>query len=406
MCSADLWVPSTSCSATVCPYSRFDSSASSTFKNLNQPFTLTYGVGSVNGTYATDTVTIAGATISNQQFGLASSTADILTTTTSSGFSVADTNLTSLATTTSDRVIADGILGLGFPKLTAAASTNQGAYNPFAFNLAIQGVISDPIFSIYLNSASSTGWVGEIVFGGVDSTKYQGNITYLNVLSLTSSTTPIKKRALADNSNKYYWMVGAQGFAVTDPSNNANALNVTFSSVGGYVFDTGTTLTYLPTNMAQQVIEHVAGSNYAYDSNSGGFVVDCSLTSSTKQFELIMTNSQTGSGEPVVLSIPVSALVIPLDSNYCLFGIAPSSTSLGNNIYLIGESVLRNAYLVFDMGNTRLGLAAAVGVQGSVQGVSASASSTSAGSSIIYTASYYNYLFTLIGSFFVISVLL
>lgn len=351
---------------------------------MNKAFTLTYGVGSVNGTYATDTVTIAGATISNQQFGLASTTADILTTTTTSSSSGFSANISSLAATT-DRVIADGIFGLGFPKLTGAASSNEGTYNPFAFNLVSQGIIDDPIFSVYLNTAESTGWVGEIVFGGTDASKYQGNITYLNVLSLTASTTsPIKKRAsLPDNSSKYYWMVGAQGYAVTDSANSTDTLNVAFSSVGGYVFDTGTTLTYLPTNMAQQVIEKVAGVNgYAYDSSSGGFVVDCSLSSSTKQFELLMTNSQSGSGDPVVLSVPISALIIPLDgtttsnSNYCLFGIAPSSSSLGDNIYLIGESVLRNAYLVFDMGNNRLGLAAAVGVKGSVQGVSASTSNS------------------------------
>jgi hypothetical protein len=122
--------------------------------------------------------------------------------------------------------------------------------------------------------------------------------------------------------------------------------------------------------------------SYTLDSSSGTYIVDCSTaSSSTKQFELLMKSSN--SSDPITLTIPVSELVLPLDgdtvenSNYCLFGIAPlsSGSGAGSNLYLVGDSVLRSAYLVFDMGNNRIGIAPATGVQGSVQGVSASPSS-------------------------------
>ncbi|KAG1061710.1 hypothetical protein G6F42_027604 [Rhizopus arrhizus] len=90
----------------------------------------------------------------------------------------------------------------------------------------------------------------------------------------------------------------------------------------------------------------------------------------------------SGNADPVVLSVPASQLVIPLDAktaeaaSSCLFGIAPtSSSSVAGNLYLVGDSVLRSTYMVYDIGNNRIGIAAATGVDGSVQGVSSASTS-------------------------------
>ncbi|EPB81610.1 hypothetical protein HMPREF1544_11655 [Mucor circinelloides 1006PhL] len=400
--SADLWIPGSACSTTECPNGHFDQAASSTFKSLDKEFALVYGIGSVNGTYVTDTVTIAGATVQTQQFGLASTTSQILTnpnTITASQIvkpSNETIDLKLLATTTSSQdVTANGILGLGYPKLTAASSKGQGTYNPFVFNLVANNVISDPVFSIYLNKASSYGWVGEIIFGGVDSSKYTGNITYLPVASLSStkSSSSNKKRAtLPKNDSNYYWMVGAQGIAVTNSSSSSSSatttngtdssaiLDLTFSTTSAFILDTGTTLTYLPSNIAKQVVEAFAGQDYTIDAGSGAYIISCDAAKSTNQFEMKMGSS--GNADPVVLSVPASQLVIPLDAktaeaaSSCLFGIAPtSSSSVAGNLYLVGDSVLRSTYMVYDIGNNRIGIAAATGVDGSVQGVSSASTS-------------------------------
>lgn len=399
-------MPGSNCPTTECPNGVFTQTASSTFKSLNQGFQLTYGIGSVNGTYVTDTVSIAGATIPNQQFGLASDTQQILTNpntitasqvaSTSSNNNITKSVKNLAAASSSSTLVANGILGLGYPKLTAASSKGQGSYNPFVFNLAAQGIIAQPIFSIYLNNAAKTGYVGEVVFGGVDTSKFTGNLTYLPVvpLSATSSSTSKntskkKKRAFSASTSDYYWMVYAQGVSVTDSSNSTSAsnLDLTFSSVGAFILDTGTTLTYLPTNIAQQIVQSVAGSNVNTDAGSGTYIVDCSLAKSTASFVLKMAASASSTAAPITLSVPISSLVIPLDgtttsnSNFCVFGIAPSGTgSVGSNMYLIGDSVLRSAYMVFDMGNNRVGLASAVNVDGSVQGVSSTSTSDVASS--------------------------
>ncbi|CEP07800.1 hypothetical protein [Parasitella parasitica] len=405
--SADLWVPGSACSKTDCPNGFFDQTASTTFKSLNKDFALVYGIGAVNGTYVTDTVTIAGATVQNQQFALASTTSQILTNTnlitTSQAERAQSSNETlsirALDSVAAENPTANGILGLGYPKLTASSSTGQGVYNPFVFNLVANDVISEPVFSIYLNKASPYGWVGEIIFGGVDSTKYTGNLTYLPVASLSSTKSSGKKRAsLPNNDGNYYWMVGAQGITITDSSsasaaianttaaNNTDSnvvLDLPFSAPSAFILDTGTTLTYLPPVMAQQVIEAFAGQDYSVDENSGTYIVNCEAAKSTVQLELKMASSATA--EPLVVSVPASQLVIPLDADtaenamYCLFGVAPTSaSSLGNNLYLVGDSVLRSTYMVYDMGQNRIGIAAAAGVAGSVKGISNVSTSNSA----------------------------
>jgi len=73
--SADLWVAGTGCTSSSCrSTSRFDSTSSSSFSNTGESFSITYGSGSASGQEATDTVTIAGFTISSQEFGVVNST--------------------------------------------------------------------------------------------------------------------------------------------------------------------------------------------------------------------------------------------------------------------------------------------------------------------------------------------
>lgn len=331
---------------------------------------------------------MGGAQVQNQQFGLASITQDILNPNPSAGGP--GTNSPGRNDTSSSSVESNGILGMGYPSLTQANSQGEGAYNPFVFNLASQGIIKEPIFSIFLNSVSKTGYSGEIIFGGVDQSKFDGNLTYLPVASLTTkaSTGPLPGRATTGNSNYYYWMVYGQGLGVTNSKNQNPSYKL--REVGAYILDTGTTLTYLPTSVATDIVTSFAGSNgYALDRQSGVFIVDCSTSKSPALFYLQMSQSSKASNSPLVLSVPASELVIPIDTTstdtakVCMFGIAPlgGSGGIGSNMYLIGDSVLRSAYMVFDMGQNRVGLAAAKGIGGSINFNGTSSSSTNNSSS-------------------------
>ncbi|KAG2218086.1 hypothetical protein INT45_004835 [Circinella minor] len=381
--SADLWVPSTDCPTSQCPYTRFDATKSSSYNSSTEPFGIVYGIGSVNGTYVKDTVSVAGVSVQNQQFGLASTTADILTNPTTLGGSGTDVTTDNSTTQSSgnDGPVGNGILGLGYPKLTAASSQGEPAYNPFVFNLMDQKLIQQPIFSVYMNNPDEQGWVGEVIFGGTDNSKYTGEIAYLPVAQLQTSKNPLESVLGSSSDAYYYWMVYGQGIAIGN-SQSSSVNNMTFKNVVPFIIDTGTTLTYLPDDVAVQVAEGLLGKgNYQLDSQSQVFTASCAAADTSASFQLQMSTSEKSSDNPVTLSVPVSELLIPYDgptvetATNCILGIAPVGSS--NGMYLIGDSVLRSAYLVFDMGENRIGFAAANNVPGSVNGVGSPSSSSS-----------------------------
>ncbi|KAI9320501.1 aspartic peptidase domain-containing protein [Dichotomocladium elegans] len=374
--SADLWVPSSLCPRSECPLGGFEESKSSTFDTHKNDFSIQYGIGSVNGTYVYDTVTIAGASVPNQQFGLAITTKSIL-------FPTSNKQSTDAGRNSGGNIAANGILGLGYPRLTAAQNQDDKLYNPFVFNLVANKIIKNPVFSVYMNRASREGWAGEIIFGGADKTKYSGDLHYLPVAQLTSTVSP-------SISGYYYWMVYGQAIAITNPTARGGDEDKIYAlstpkQATTFILDTGTTLTYLPTQIASEIASSIAGANgYRLDRRTGVFLVDCmTAKKSPVMVQLQMSQSASPSRSPVVLSVPASELVLPVDANStdsataCMLGIAPLGDSdadakVGSNMLLIGDSVLRSAYLVFDIGQNRVGIAAANGVPGSVNGINAS----------------------------------
>ncbi|CEP13848.1 hypothetical protein [Parasitella parasitica] len=319
--SADLWVPGASCPSTMCPLSKFNESSSNTFKDMNEVFNITYGIGSASGGYGMDRVNIGGAIIEQQQFGLTNNTENILTNMqTLSGESYTPTvsGADNSSIYSSDHHI-DGIFGLGYPLITSASKS----YNPFFFNLKEQNKISQNIFSIFLNKSESADAAGEVIFGGVDSTKYQGDIVYLP-LAKTS------RLSLGGKSDYGYWQVYGQGVGAT--VNGKTTLNAQFNATTQFVFDTGTTLTYLPINIIEPLFAAAIGStNLAYDSANNYFQIRCSMAQQNITLQFMMSPSANVTGAPVVLNVAIADVVYPMDSdsmstaNVCMIGIAPKT---------------------------------------------------------------------------------
>ncbi|XP_078512426.1 pepsin A-like [Lissotriton helveticus] len=149
--SSNLWVPSTDCKSPACNnHWRFDSASSSTFKSNNIQSVLPYGMGSVSGVLANDTVQIGTLVVTNQAFTL---------------------------TSAEDNVFAnfpfDGILGLSYPDMFGDGTTT--VYD----NMWKQGLIPDDLFSIYLSSYGESGSM--LTFGAIDPSYYLGNIYWVPV---------------------------------------------------------------------------------------------------------------------------------------------------------------------------------------------------------------------------------
>ncbi|CAO3597543.1 unnamed protein product [Absidia cylindrospora] len=374
--SSDLWIPSIDCSEQSCPHDRFNPKNSSTFQETNQSFKITYGIGHVEGIYGKDTVRVAGVQIENQQFGLANNSKDII---------MATKSQTGDSSTDPTDVTANGILGLGFPSLTNSANGGGDSYNPFVFSLVEKGLIKEPIFSVMMGSISDKGWAGEIVFGGIDD-EYKDDLHYVPLAPSTpdkilpkNATTPQDKLKIhQEQERKYtYWMVFGQGLHLKR-SNGQSIQHFPLKPLKGFIIDTGTTLTYMEKTLAEQIVTSAArksdgsAGNVLMDQTSGTYIVDCSVyqTDQLLDFELSPKNEATQ--DPVRITVPICDLVIPLNADHpqqatqCMFGIAPwlqansNGKSLERNgleMVLIGDSILRSTYLVFDLKQRAIGFA-------------------------------------------------
>lgn len=70
--------------------------------------------------------------------------------------------------------------GLAFQAL----SKQSGVVPPF-FNMVNQGLLDAPVFSVWLNRDISTGVypAGELLFGGINTSRYSGDLRYHPVVS-------------------------------------------------------------------------------------------------------------------------------------------------------------------------------------------------------------------------------
>ncbi|KAG2225245.1 hypothetical protein INT45_001468 [Circinella minor] len=337
--SATLWVPSTDCSMLKCPYERFNASQSSTLNQTNTGFQIEYGIGMANGTYAMETVSVGGLTVTGQAVGLANETDDILGTFTE-GYS-------------------NGIMGFGFPSMNAFRGYSQDI--PFVFNLVNNNLIPEPIFSVYLNSAFHYGYSGEVMLGGIDESKYSGQLTYAPVMAyqMTDITGQTK-------SVYIYWTVGGTGIR------SSSGYSTNFDQLQGFVLDTGTTLTYVPDQVASDLVQSITKKDpkSIYDVFNGVYRVDCSLGSQDQNVEFLVATSTQAANNQLNLTVSLRELIIPIDdaetpeeANECAFGIAPfpQNSLTGSAVnFILGESVMRSFYTVHNMGQQTVGIARAI----------------------------------------------
>ncbi|XP_069489136.1 gastricsin-like [Ambystoma mexicanum] len=295
--SSNLWVASTYCQSQACTnHPLFNPSQSSTYTSNNQQFSLQYGTGSLTGILGYDTVTIQGVAITQQEFGL------------------------SVNEPGSNFVYAqfDGILGLAYPAISVEGATTvlQG--------LMQQNLLSQPVFGFYLSGQPSSQSGGEVVFGGVDSNYYSGQIYW----------TPVTQQE--------YWQIGIQGFAI-------NGQATGWCSQGCQaIVDTGTSLLTAPQQVFASLMQYVGGQQ---DQN-GQYAVSCS------NIQSMPTLSFTISG--VSFPLPPSSYVLQ-NNGYCTVGIMPTylPSQNGQPLWILGDVFLRAYYSVYDIGNNQVGFATA-----------------------------------------------
>jgi len=215
--SSNLWVPSQECGSIACYlHTKYDSSASSSYKKNGTTFEIHYGSGSLTGFVSQDTMTIGDLTVKNQDFAEA---------TEEPGLAFAFGRF-------------DGILGLGFDTI----SVNR-MVPPF-YNMVEQGLLDEPVFAFYLGDTKD-GDNSEAIFGGIDKDHYTGKMTNI----------PLRRKA--------YWEVDLDSITFGDAS--APLENT------GAILDTGTSLIALPETLAE-LLNKEMGAKKGYN---GQYTIEC-----------------------------------------------------------------------------------------------------------------------------------
>jgi len=270
--------------------------SSSTFKDSNTQFQVTYGTGNVAGDIVQDNVVLAGLPLNAHTFGVATQE--------SVDFS-------------SDQTPFDGLMGLAQSTLS-----EQQTLTPVE-SLAKAGSISAAITSFKISRLADQKNDGEVTFGGLDTTKFDQNtlVTF-------------------DNVNQ-------QGFWEGAMTPTVNGQSVGLDQGRTAILDTGTTLIVAPPDDATAVHQAIQGSQ---PDGQGGFTVPCTMTESVA----LTFNNQSFAIDPRDVAF------LPVDPNNptgdCVSGISSGQIG-GATEWLVGDVFLKNAYFSTDVDKNAISLA-------------------------------------------------
>ncbi|AEO58045.1 hypothetical protein MYCTH_2305028 [Thermothelomyces thermophilus ATCC 42464] len=311
--SSDLWVntPASELCASAndpCAFAgTYSANSSSTYQYISSNFNISYVDGSgASGDYVSDTVTIGSQKIDRLQFGV--------------GYS-----------STNDQ----GILGIGYPlNEVQVGRAGLRPYNNLPAQLVADGVIRSMAYSIWLNDLDAN--TGNILFGGVDTEKYAPPLLSLPVESASGVF-----------SEFMITLTGLKlGSQTIGPSDLAIAV----------LLDTGSSLTYLPDALVSDIYAAVGA---VFDGDANAAYVPCSLARDASAPPLTFTFSEpaiaVGMDELVLDLVTASGRRPTFDNGTpaCLFGIGPA----GAGTYVLGDTFLRSAYVVYDLDNNEIALA-------------------------------------------------
>ncbi|KAI0399891.1 aspartic peptidase domain-containing protein [Xylaria palmicola] len=274
----------------------YDPSSSSSAVQLATTKTLRYGIGSADIQYVVDTIGLAGtdALLQDVQFGVAVSTTDEFS----------------------------GILGIGFGENITIR------YKNLVDQLAVQGVTKTKAFSLALGSKSEQE--GVIIFGGLDTSKFTGTLQSLPIIPARNAPDGVPR----------YW-VDMLSLSITPPDGSTRQYPNTSMTV---FLDSGATLTLLPTRLASAI---AADFGVEETDDTGFYPVDCEFNNQpgTLDFEFA----------GVTIRVPYREVVREIQTTFgivCYLGISPSE-----DFVLLGDTMLRSVYAVFDQTNNAIHMA-------------------------------------------------
>jgi len=281
----------------------------STSINTGQSVSVTYGTGSFSGTEFLDRVTITtGLVINNQSIGAAS--------------------------TSTDFEGVDGIIGIGPVDLTldTLSPDTTEEIPTVTDNLFSAKTIPEHLVSVSFEPITADDTVnGELTWGGTDSTKFTGSITFTGI----TATSPASE----------FWGINESILYGTE----------TILSTTAGIVDTGTTLILIASNAFSK-----------YETATGGVIDRATglLRITSAQFSALKTLNFVVGG--TTFGLTANGQIWPRSLNADIGGVSGRiylivgsiGTRSGSGLdFINGQTFLERFYAVFDTTNKRVGLA-------------------------------------------------
>ncbi|KAI8972245.1 aspartic peptidase domain-containing protein [Trametes punicea] len=289
--SADLWVP-VGCRG--CQNRMFNTNDSTTYVPSKRKCKITYGTGQVSGTLAEDTVAVGPVGVSHQTFCAAHTVSDDF-----------------------DEEPSSGLLGLAFGSIAESGKPT------FFENLLAEKKLAASVFSVHLTRGKPKG--SEVCFGCYDPTKAIGPVIWNPVISRT------------------YWSIAMDGLSIN--GTRSAPANLTAA------VDTGTSLIYVPDDVASDFYALIPGSGPAVQYGGGFYTFPCD----TPFYVSLNLGGQAYTIHPSDFNLGRT----DEDSNDCVGGILALGNGFPPDLAIIGDEFLKSWYSAFDYAG-RVGFARSV----------------------------------------------
>ncbi|PFH53094.1 hypothetical protein AMATHDRAFT_45724 [Amanita thiersii Skay4041] len=299
--SADLWVGSEECRSNEggsCGNHVFlGPNLSSTYRDTNRTWSISYRTGAVSGRIVQDTVTVAGLHLENMTFGVA---------------------LNETSEFTPDYIPFDGLVGLAKSQIISRQGTPT-----LVEALHKAGLIPEAITSYKIPRLADGKNDGELTFGGMDPSKYNAN-TLITV---------------KNKSRLGFWEAAIDSISV-------NGVNMGWSNRTA-ILDTGTSLMVAPSKDVEAIHRAIPGAKY----DGEKWIVPCTLKVSV---------SLTFGGREFAID-PRDIAFLPMNpddpTGDCMSGISEGNVGPVDFEWLVGDVFLKNVYFSTNVDKDEISLA-------------------------------------------------
>ncbi|KAF7933224.1 hypothetical protein BELL_0777g00050 [Botrytis elliptica] len=330
--SSDFWVPATGSKLCADPKNQciasdkkfstgsFASNSSTTFVAGKPNFFAIYSGGvNVTGTFMQDSIRLGNTELKNNTMGL--STQGFLPT------------------------ALFPVMGIGFAAQEfSATDQNPTPYENLPLAMKSAGLTNTAAYGIYINDFRSAE--GSIIFGGMDTAKFTGNMTMLPILE-------------NDNGQATDFVISATSLAITGGSNNKRATtNIALPNKQTPVLlDTGNPSIDIPL----PAVEAIGNALNANPGPDGSMQVTCDIAN--KGMNMVFGFSGT------TIQVPIEMMLTPAKNrdgtqakdnngnNLCVVPVNPTANE--DDLLSFGAPFFSAAYAVMDLQNKKIGLAQA-----------------------------------------------